>query len=218
MLDRNRTGPGFRAQIPLYLKEGILSTTTQINVLEGVTGTAPIVAGAVTAKSQAISITAATSGAAGSMSATDKTKLDAYVRVLLADTLASDKTVAYGTTGVWTDFYTGLSFTVVGTGSEVFIDVRGVVFGTSTAGVGNCASRLVVDSTNYLLGGTPYPAGNYGNALAGAGRVRIAGLAAGSHTLKFQVLDRSQTGNFYCRPATSTETEFLITTVTEIRQ
>ena len=78
MLDRNRTGPGFRAQIPLYLKEGILSTTTQINVLEGVTGTAPIVAGAIAAKSQAISITAATTGAAGSMSAADKTKIDAY--------------------------------------------------------------------------------------------------------------------------------------------
>jgi len=47
MLDRNRTGPGIRAQIPLYLKEGILS------------------------------IGAATAALAGSFSAADKTKLDA---------------------------------------------------------------------------------------------------------------------------------------------
>lgn len=46
MLDRNRTGPGFRAQIPLYLKEGILS------------------------------IGAATSALAGSFSPSDKAKLD----------------------------------------------------------------------------------------------------------------------------------------------
>lgn len=50
----------------------------QVNVLEGVTGSAPIVAGALSAKSQALSITAATGTAAGSMSAADKGKLDAY--------------------------------------------------------------------------------------------------------------------------------------------
>jgi hypothetical protein len=48
----------------------------QVNVLEGVTGTAPIVAGAIAAKSQAISISAATTSVPGSMSSADKTKLD----------------------------------------------------------------------------------------------------------------------------------------------
>lgn len=50
----------------------------QVNVLEGVTGTAPIVAGAIAAKSQALSITPATGAAPGSMSAADKAKLDGY--------------------------------------------------------------------------------------------------------------------------------------------
>lgn len=59
-----------------YTKLAGIATAAQVNVLEGVTGTAPIVAGAIAAKSQAISITAATTGAAGSMSAADKTKLD----------------------------------------------------------------------------------------------------------------------------------------------
>ena len=53
-----------------------VASGAQVNVLEGVTGTAPIVAGAVTAKSQAISISAATTSAAGSQSAADKLKLD----------------------------------------------------------------------------------------------------------------------------------------------
>lgn len=35
MLDRNRTGPGFRAQIPLYLKEGILSLAAATSSVAG---------------------------------------------------------------------------------------------------------------------------------------------------------------------------------------
>lgn len=48
----------------------------QVNVLEGVTGTAPIVVGAVPGKSQAISMPAATTSAAGHMAAADKLALD----------------------------------------------------------------------------------------------------------------------------------------------
>ena len=73
MLDRNRTGPGFRAQIPLYLKEGILS------------------------------IGAATTALAGSLSAADKTKLDA---VLASDAGAVEGIAVPGATvttgnGTW---------------------------------------------------------------------------------------------------------------------
>lgn len=50
----------------------------QVNVLEGITGTAPIVAGAIAGKSQAVSISPASGSAAGSMSPADKTKLDGY--------------------------------------------------------------------------------------------------------------------------------------------
>ena len=66
---------GYATATQITKLDGI-AAGSQVNVLEGVTGTAPIVAGAVTAKSQAISISAATTGAAGSMSSADKTKLD----------------------------------------------------------------------------------------------------------------------------------------------
>ena len=48
-----------------------IAAGSQVNVLEGVTGTAPIVAGAIAAKSQAISIAAASASVPGSMSAAD---------------------------------------------------------------------------------------------------------------------------------------------------
>lgn len=130
MLDLNRTGPGFRAQIPLYLKEGILSTTTQINVLEGVTGTAPIVAGAIAAKSQAISITAATTGAAGSMSAADKTKLDALT--VTGSTDANGWRVDYEATGkrVWRKRW--LAVSLPGASDAVVVGAASLPVGVST--------------------------------------------------------------------------------------
>ena len=66
---------GYATSVQITKLDGI-AAGSQVNVLEGVTGTAPIVAGAIVGKSQAISISAATTGAAGSMSAADKTKLD----------------------------------------------------------------------------------------------------------------------------------------------
>lgn len=69
--------PGSMSAADKTKLDGIASGA-QVNVLEGVTGTAPIVAGAVNGKSQALSISAATGSAAGSMSAADKTKLDGY--------------------------------------------------------------------------------------------------------------------------------------------
>lgn len=81
MLDRNRTGPGFRAQIPLYLKEGILS------------------------------VAAAATGAAGSMSAADKTKLDAITTALTTD--ANGWQVNYEPTGkrLWRKQWLAVSLT-----------------------------------------------------------------------------------------------------------
>ena len=83
------------------VKLDAIAAGAQVNVLEGVTGTAPIVAGAIAAKSQAISITAATTGAAGSMSAADKTKLDALT--VTGSTDANGWRIDYEATGkrVW---------------------------------------------------------------------------------------------------------------------
>jgi hypothetical protein len=66
---------GYATATQITKLDGI-AATAQVNVLEGVTGTAPIVVGAIAAKSQAISISAATTSAAGSMSSADKAKLD----------------------------------------------------------------------------------------------------------------------------------------------
>lgn len=97
---------GYMTSIYAGKLDGIASSA-QVNVLESVTGTTPIVAGAITAKSQAISISAATTSAAGSMSAADKTKLDsltagAYV-LKAGDTMtgALTNTLASGNSLVW---------------------------------------------------------------------------------------------------------------------
>ena len=54
-----------------------IAAGAQVNVLESVTGAAPIMVAALAGKNQQISISAATAVAAGSMSAADKAKLDA---------------------------------------------------------------------------------------------------------------------------------------------
>lgn len=60
----------------------------QVNVLESVSGTAPIQVAAVAGKNQAVSISAATNVVAGSMSAADKAKLDASTSAATANALA----------------------------------------------------------------------------------------------------------------------------------
>lgn len=60
----------------------------QVNVLESVTGAGPIGVSAVAGKNQNITISAATGAAAGSMSAADKSKLDASTSAATANALA----------------------------------------------------------------------------------------------------------------------------------
>lgn len=87
------------------VKIDTVASGAQVNVLEGVTGTAPIVAGAITAKSQDLSIVPATSTVPGSMSAADKAKLDGYPA---APTLAILGKVVVGAGGV-----ASISFTAI---------------------------------------------------------------------------------------------------------
>jgi hypothetical protein len=95
--------PGYATAAQITKLDGI-AAGAQVNVLEGVTGTSPVVAGAVTAKSQAISIPAATNAAAGHMTAAHVQALEAatgaqHAAVTLdadADTLLSLNTQALG--------------------------------------------------------------------------------------------------------------------------
>jgi len=63
------------------------TVNTVTNILEGVTGVGAITAGAVTGKSQAISIAAASGGAPGTMSAADFTKLAAATALSTGSTI-----------------------------------------------------------------------------------------------------------------------------------
>ena len=100
MLDRNRTGPGFRAQIPLYLKEGILS------------------------------IGAATTALAGSLSAADKTKLDAIT--VTGSTDENGWRVDYEATGkrVWRQRW--LAVSLPGASDAAVVSAASLPVGAST--------------------------------------------------------------------------------------
>jgi hypothetical protein len=76
-----------------YSKLYDIEYNAQVNILEGVTGTAPIVAGAIAGKSQAISIPAATASVPGHATAAQITKLDgitAGATQVIAETNAAD--------------------------------------------------------------------------------------------------------------------------------
>jgi hypothetical protein len=77
-----------------------IASGAQVNILEGISGTAPISASSISSKSQTISISAATTSAAGSMSANDKTKLDAIAGTNTGDiSLSSNITSVLDLTG-----------------------------------------------------------------------------------------------------------------------
>lgn len=58
-----------------------IASGAQVNVLESISATLPLSVGAVSGKNQNITIAAASAGTAGTMSAADKTKLDAAANV-----------------------------------------------------------------------------------------------------------------------------------------
>ena len=122
----------------------------------GVTGTAPIVSSGGTAP--ILSITPATSGAAGSMSAADKAKLDG------AATIVSSVDVSGGTTGLT---YTGGPITGSGT-----ITMAGVL---AVANGGTGATTQAAAQANLL----PSQAGNPGKLLSTDGAGVLSWVAAG---------------------------------------
>jgi hypothetical protein len=110
------SAPGHATAAQITKLDGI-AAGAQVNVLEGVTGTAPIVAGAIAAKSQAISITAASAGAAGSMSAADFAKLSLMQTTMatsgnsLTDNNKWYQIAQIDVTGIY-ELYTGLIYIV----------------------------------------------------------------------------------------------------------
>lgn len=198
-----------------------VATGSQANVLEGVTGTAPIVAGTLAAKSQALSIVPATASVPGSMSAAHFARVTNQGRVLLAYVAATD--LANGTAltaNTWATIGAAQNFTVGLATSYVAVAVAGVcAVAASPTGAVTVSSRLLLDgATAHPLGGwNNVPAGAFGNPLAGAGTRVIGGLTAASHTVALQIL-ASVASVVYCLPATAPTTYALTIAVTELAQ
>ena len=147
-----------------------IASGAQVNVLEGVTGTAPIVAGAISSKSQAISINAATTSAAGSMSATDKQNADTVVSALFS-TSAATYTIGVGEMYVTGNRASTITFTLpdptvarnpiwfrnINTGTMVsassnVVPLAGGAAGTAIlAGTAGKWAMLVSNGTNWVI-------------------------------------------------------------------
>ena len=122
--------------------DGSAVAQTLTNLVESVSGTGAITVGAVTAKNQAISIVAATTGVPGTMSAADKTKLDGVATAATAnatDAQLRDLSLVTGT----------LAFGKGGTGGVAAPTAWGAPYGTGTA-----LAYTVAGTTNQVLTAT----------------------------------------------------------------
>ena len=116
----------------------------------------------------------------------------------------------------WTDTFAAQSFRVDDPTAIVVIEVGGVLRVGGTTGADQ-ASRIVVDSTNYLIGGGFFAASSFTNTLQGTQSVPITGLSIGQHTVKVQVYT-VLAGNIFCRAATNPNTENLRIRVFQVPQ
>lgn len=160
----------------------------QVNVLESVTGTAPIVVGAVSGKAQAVSIAAATESAPGSMSAADFAALQtikALPYVLVANLVAqSISNAAWNTQLFDTDQDDALGFhdtaantsrlTVPAGRAGLYLLAANVQFATNATGARFV--RLLLNGTNQVaIFNSPAVGGFATRALVVALRRLVAG-------------------------------------------
>ena len=135
------TAAGALSNLGAYPASNPSGYTSNLGTVTGVTGTAPIVSSGGTAP--AISITAATTGAAGSMSAADKTKLDGIAPGAQAGTVTS----------------------VSGTGSISGLTLTGTVTGSGNLTLGGTLS-LTAANVNAVGAITNSTSGNAATATA----------------------------------------------------
>jgi hypothetical protein len=164
--------------------DGITALATP-NLLESVSGTAPITAGAVTSKAQAIGITPATPSAAGSLSAADKTKLDAVAAGaeanVLEDVTLTSTTTAVAITGGGAGGIVGKVKTVAFTiANAVASGAAGLLTGADKAKLDAVAAGAEVNQLNAVTGTAPITAGAVTGKSQAVGITAATPSAAGS--------------------------------------
>lgn len=198
------------------------STSATDVTVPGVTASAPITVSGGAGVAQTVGINPATSAAAGSMSAADKSKLDGYpssfgagFRVALNWGATTDlQNGATFPANTWTTLAPAQSFTVQNANSLALLWCAGMAIfrATNSAEIGG-GLGLAIDSTLYVVGGA-HSQSFYANVLAGVGPLAIAGLAAGQHTVSVQLYP-SLDAYVYCRAATQPNFESLRIVVLE---
>ena len=99
--------------------------------------------------------------------------------------LATNVAIAANT---FTDVLSPLTFTVDDANSIVEVSVVGNIVGPAASSTAQIASKVVVDGAYSSLGGDWVPINANGNFLSGGAPLFLTGLAAGSHTLKLQIV------------------------------
>ena len=178
------------AEIGAYAATNPSGYTSNMGTVTGVTGTAPIVSSGGTAP--AISITAATTGAAGSMSAADKTKLDgiasganAYVLPAATTTAlggikledATVQTIAANTVSATTSRTYGLQVNSAGQG---VINVPWTDNNTTNLTYTSAATTGTVNSSTGTNATIPAATTALAGLLTGANKTKLDGIAAGA--------------------------------------
>jgi len=137
----------------------------------------------------------------------------------LQDSQTADVSGLSCPTTTWTTVRGPLSFTVDDAASLIEIDVEAVCHIGAPATSNVISGRALIDgSISRLTGGAINPANGYLNPFQGT-TIWITGLAAGSHTVTFQLYPMVAGCLYYCRPASpGAGMEHFTVTVNEHKQ
>jgi len=165
--------------------------TSNTGTVTGVTGTAPIVSSGGTAP--AISISAATTGAAGSMSAADKLKLDGIAVGAQSGTVTSvSATAGTGISVTGSPITTSGTLTITNTAPNVTTNLSTTTSATTLTVVSS-------DGTNAVL---PAATTTVAGVLTGANKLKLDGIAAGANAYVLPAATTTALGGIELEDAT----------------
>lgn len=157
----------------------------------------------------------ATATADGLLKAADFAKLATLQAPVLRLVYAASTNLLSGaalTAATWADLQANQNFTVSSTASVLLVHAR-VGMLVTAAGAFNCALRALVDGTQAEKLTNEWGAASTFVGLGG-GSFAMTGLAAGTHTIKLQVI-ADVTATAYCRASSVPTYEFCLLTIEE---